>query len=168
VAQTSHFWTTSPSSSFCTTATPSLFTYHYRYLVPPWAGQPRDSPGLWSLSRVPGTATVPGLPPEVLWSGSESCAFVARNEKLVSTWGWRELGYMTDDLRAARRSGRPEGGYFGHCEPPGSRVDLRPVGGGPGGPTWSQGHLVRWWATPTGASTSSFASSPYKWLAPGR
>jgi len=69
---------------------------------------------------------------------------------------------------AARRSGRPEGGYFGHRSPPGSRVDLRPAGGGPGGPTWPQGHLVRWRASPTGASASSFASSPYKWLAPGR
>jgi hypothetical protein len=50
---------------------------------------------------------------------------------------------------------------------PGSSGDLRPAGGGPGGPTWSQGHLVRWRASPTGASASSFASSPYKWLAPG-
>jgi hypothetical protein len=44
-------------------------------------------------------------------------------------------------------------------------MDLRPVGGGPGGPAWSQGHLVRWRASPTGASASSFASSPYKRLA---
>jgi hypothetical protein len=52
----------------------------------------------------------------------------------------------------------------------GGPVDLRPGGGGPGGPTWLQGHLVRWrWrASPTGASASSFASSPYKRLAPGR
>jgi hypothetical protein len=40
----------------------------------------------------------------------------------------------TAHARAARRSGRPEGGDFGHCEPPGSRGDLRPAGGSPWGP----------------------------------
>ena len=73
-----------------------------------------------------------------------------------------------DPLFTSLASGRPEGGYFGPRSPPGSSGDLRPAGGGPGGPTWSQGHLVRWRASPTGASASSFASSPYKWLAPGR
>jgi hypothetical protein len=55
-----------------------------------------------------------------------------------------------------------------HPAPPGSSGQLGWTGGGPGGPTWSQGHLVRWRASPTGASASSFASSPHKWLAPGR
>jgi hypothetical protein len=58
--------------------------------------------------------------------------------------------------RTARRSARPEGGYFGHCESPGSRGGLRHAGGHwrpevatwlrgtnlPG--AWSLGHLV-WW-----------------------
>jgi hypothetical protein len=70
--------------------------------------------------------------------------------------------------RAARRSGRPEGGYFGHCEPPGSRGGLRPAGGGPGGPMWSQGHLVWWRASPTGTGAGSSVSSAYTWLAPAR
>jgi hypothetical protein len=55
-----------------------------------------------------------------------------------------------------------------HPAPHGSSGQLGWAGGGPGGPTWSQGHLVRWRASPTSASASSFASSPYKWLAPGR
>jgi hypothetical protein len=54
--------------------------------------------------------------------------------------------------------------------PHGPSGQLGWAGGGlAGGPTWSQGHLVRWRASPTGgASASSFASSPSKWLAPGR
>ena len=76
-------------------------------------------------------------------------------------WRWAH----TDQLRDQRAS---RGELSPHPAPHGPSGHLRPAGGGPGGPTWSQGHLVRWRASPTGASASSFASSPYKWLAPGR
>ena len=75
------------------------------------------------------------------------------------------LGSSADQLRDQRAI---RGELSPHPAPHGPSGQLGWAGGGPGGPTWSQGHLVRWRASPTGASASSFASSPYKWLAPGR
>ena len=73
------------------------------------------------------------------------------------------------EIVPTRRSARPQTRNIGHRSPPGSNGDLRPAGGGPGGPMWSQGHLVWWRASPTGTGAGSSVCSTYTctgWLLP--
>jgi hypothetical protein len=79
----------------------------------------------------------------------------------ASAAGKQRAAARTGAAGASARTGRPEAEISPHPASHLSSGQLGWAGGDPGGPSWSQGHLVRWRASPTGASASSFASSPY-------
>jgi hypothetical protein len=124
---------------------------------------PADSGGFQSIASDPISSNTGSV--------SVFLVFEFAND-VIGDWGLEPLclcrkaqGSPRDHLRD-QAANRAE--ISPHPAPRGSSGQLGWAGGGPGGPTWSHGHLVRWRASPTGASASSFASPPYKWLAPGR